>query len=110
MADTRFGQLTPEQYAGYLKRLHSQIHWLLLYAEKNSPDLEGYFDKVQMHIAGLNSLMNYPSSIVDLCVLVECARTEYDSPNYDFKRFRKIVLDAHEVIDRMENNVLNGSL
>lgn len=94
----KYGEFTEEQMHGYKKILHSKIHWLLIYQESNYPQLIQYFNCVQFHIAGLAELIDSPQ-IIELADLIECARIEYESENFNHFKYRKLILDAHSIID-----------
>lgn len=97
----KYGEMPKEQFHEYKKRLHSLVHWLLIYAENNNPILDDYFVKVQYKLNGLNELINYPSQMVEIMNLVESAKFEYKKENYNFNLYRKTVLDIHELIDKI---------
>lgn len=93
--------LTSEQYEDFRNELHKKIHWLLIYKEKGYIHLDEYFSSLMFKIGGLNSLLGYPPSIMDLLCLLESARQENLKPDCDFKLYRKAILDAHSAIDRI---------
>lgn len=97
----KYGEYTREQFHDYKKRMHSLIHWLLIYAEENESNLNNYFNKVQYKLNGLNELINYPVQLVEIMNLVESAKIEYNKINYDHSVYRKIILDIHELIDKI---------
>ncbi len=95
----KYGEFQDEQFARYRKKLHGLIHWLLIYAEENNGMLDHYFDKVQLKLNGLNELLLYPPQLVEIMSLVEAARIEWNKESYRHEVYRKLVLDAHELID-----------
>ena len=97
----KYGTYPNEQFEDYKKRLHSLIHWLLIYAEENNSILDSYFEKVQFKLDGLNELINYPTQMVEIMNLVEAARIEFNKPNYNHEIYRKTILDIHDLIDRL---------
>lgn len=99
----KYGNFEINQFIDYKKRLHSLIHWFLVYADDNDPALGEYFIKVQYKLNGLNELLNYPTQLVEIINLVESARIEYnkDKENFNHKLFRKTFLDIHELIDKI---------
>lgn len=102
MVENKYGKFTNEQFEEFKKRLHGQIHWLLVYEDEKNPILDSYFQIVQEKLAGLNSLLNFPSQIVEMMNLVESARIEYqDKENHNHKRYRKIILDIHDLVDKI---------
>lgn len=99
--ETKYGEITTEQFEEYRKQLHGMIHWLLVYREKNYEDLDSYFSSVLFRINGFNSVLNYPSNMLTLLTTLESARLENQNPNFDYKKYRKAILDAHSIIDKI---------
>lgn len=98
----KYGTYTTQQFEGYKKRLHNMIHWFLIYVdEENFEDLSRYFDIVQIKLIGMNSLLNNPPEIVEIMGLLESAHIEFEKDNFNHKRYRKLILDAHELINRI---------
>lgn len=101
MIEHKYGEFSDEQFAGFKKRLHGWVHWCLIYAEEKNPELDHYFEKTLTKIAGLNSLFNNDENIVELILLLESARNEYREAQTKTKTYRCMILEAHELIDRM---------
>lgn len=102
MIKHRYGTFQSDQFAEYSnKTLHSMIHFLLIYAEQNKDLLNNYFQIVQYKLNGLNELLEYPSVMVEMMALVESAKLEFHSPDYSHTRYRKLVLDLHDLADRL---------
>lgn len=99
---SKYGFFTEEQFEEFKKRLHSKVHWLLVYREADDCDfLDEYFENLLRYINGLNDLLNNNANIIDLLVVLETARGESLKRNCNAKVFRKNVLDAHNIIDRL---------
>lgn len=73
--------------------------------EEKNPALDNYFSKVQYKLDGINSLFKYPVSMVEVMGLVESALLESRKENPSHKKFRKMILDAHEMIDKMMGEI-----
>lgn len=98
----KYGSFTDEQFEEFKKRLHSKVHWLLVYREADDYEyLDEYFENLLRYIASLNSLLENNANIIDMLVLLEAARIESLKPDCNVRIFRKNVLDAHKVIDRL---------
>lgn len=97
----RYGEMPDAEFQSYKKRLHSMIHWLLVYSDENNSCLCAYFHKVQTKLAGLCSLLNDDPLGVELMVLVEAARLLAEEEPMDRRMYKKMILDAHEVIEKM---------
>ena len=95
-----------DQTKQYIKKLHSLVHWLLVYKDTDEATLGSYFSVVQYKIAGLNSLLLNPPELVELMGLIESARLEYlKQDECDSKLFRRTVLDAHALIDKIDDRL-----
>lgn len=109
MNDT-FNSFTAEQVESYFKRMHGMVHWLLLYKESHYCYLDKYIDTVQSHIRGLGSLFKDSPEILELAVVIEELRLENNKGDEcDYNTYRKLVFDAHAIIDRIvhKKEVLN---
>lgn len=97
----RYGVLPDAEFEDYRERLHSLIHWLLIYRDEANPCLSQYFEKVQAKLAGFSSLLQDTPLCVELMVLIESARVLTQKDECDQRLFRKMIFDAHELIDRI---------
>ena len=52
-------------------------------------------------IGGLNEILEHNALIIDLLVTLQVAFDESKKEDCDFKMFRKNVLEAHKIIDRL---------
>ena len=95
----KYGEYSQEQLHDYKKKLHSVVHWLLIYAEEKSIILDEYFVKVQYRFDGLNELLGHPSQLVEISNLIESAKLEYKKEDYNYSIYRKSILDIHDLID-----------
>jgi hypothetical protein len=96
----REGSFDDGQIEATKKRMRSQIFYLLLYVDKR--EAENYehvnvvqaIDNVLTWFSGLNVALNYPPALVKVISLLEAAKTEYERPDFDFGKYRKLILDA----------------
>lgn len=99
---TRYGSYSDAQIEGFLKRIHGMIHWLLLYKERKSPVLESYFDVVQSKVHALSSFFNDSPDVIDLAVIIEQARNEYNKGKLcNNQLYRHYIFDAHSAVDHL---------
>lgn len=98
---TKYGFFSSDQMKDYKKKLHSQIHWFLIYYENHYERLDEYFDEIQYYLNGLDELLCYPSEMIQLMTKIECAKIEYSKPDCNHKLYRKSILDAHALIDAL---------
>lgn len=62
-----------------------------------------YFNNLQLYIAALAELIPSPY-IIDLANTIECAKLEFNNPNFNHQKYRKIIFDAHSIIDKIGDN------
>ena len=100
-----YGTFSPSQIKEQKKSLHNSIHWLLIQKEENYEYLDAYFDSLLLRIGGLNDILFEPPELVTLLSLLQAARIESCSENFEFKRYRKLILDAHSLIDKIKEEM-----
>ena len=102
-----YGHFDDEQMENYKVKLHKELFWLLIYKdpktrdEYSNVDFNKYFDGLMRRINGLNVLLFYPVEIVSIMSLLEAALIESKKVDFDYKVYRKLVLDAHSLIDKI---------
>lgn len=105
--NTKYGSFSEEQFAEYKVVLHKKLFWLLLYKDPKTKDnyshidFNKYFDSLMYKINGMNSLLQYPECLVEIMGNLEAARIEANKEMFDYSVYRKLVLDAHALIDRI---------
>jgi len=99
---SKYGSFTDEQFETFKQRLHSKVHWLLVYREADDCDfLDDYFENLLRYFSSLNTLLENNANIIDLLVVLEMARAESLKKDCNVKVFRKNVLEAHNIINRL---------
>lgn len=100
--NTKYCSLSDKQRESTIKTIHSNIFWLLLYKEQNDDRLEKYFEFLMFKMDGLNSLLGYPAKMGELLTLLESARVELQKgDDFNFDLYRKAILDAEMVVDKL---------
>lgn len=89
------------QFDEFKKRMHSWIHWGLIYADEKSDQLDEYLQKILVKINALNELLEYNEKVVEIMVNLEAARVEYAEKGKKTSLFRRLILEAHETLDRV---------
>ncbi len=103
-----YGEFSENQIVETKKSLRSSIFFLLLCADPETAylhkdvDISKAFDNLLYKIDGLNSLLCYQQIIVDIMSLLKEAQNIYNSPDYDFQVYRKLVLDAGAEVLKLE--------
>lgn len=106
--DTLYGEIPVEQFNDYKVKLHKKLFWLLLYKDPNTcadyehVDFDKYITSLLKEIAGLSKILSSPSELVELLALLQAAYNETSREDFNYKTYRKFVLDAHNVLDRLE--------
>lgn len=104
---TIYGTFSEEQMEQYKKQLHSKMFWMLLYKDPKTSDkysdvnFDKYFINLMKEIDGLNKILNYPCEIVGIMSMLEAANTEASKKDFDYSAYRKLVLDAHNLVDKI---------
>ena len=111
---TLYGNFDYMQLEEYKVLLHKEMFWLLLYKDpqtkNNFKDInfELFFTTLMKKIDGLNAVLLYPVEIVSIMSLLQAAFIESQKDDFDYKTYRKLVLDAHSLVDKMINRLNDG--
>lgn len=110
MIEHKYGEFSETQLDEYKTKLHKKLFWLLIYKDPNTKDqfpnvddqaFEQYFNHVMHEINGLNSLLLYPVEICSIMSLLESALAISKEKDFNYKTYRKLVLDAHALVDKI---------
>jgi hypothetical protein len=102
-----YGHFTNEQMDSYKVKLHKELFWLLIYQDPKTKDeylnvdFNKYFDGLMRRMDGLNELLSYPTEIVAIMSLLEAALIESRKADFNYQAYRKLVLDAHSLVDKI---------
>ena len=97
-----YGDFSEAQLNEFKKKLHSKIHWLLIYKEADDCQyFEEYFETLMKYIGSLNVVFGYNSMIIELLTTLQMAYDESKRQDFNFKTYRKYVLDAHNIVDKI---------
>ena len=106
--NSKYGYYSSTQIHSTKVSIRKSIFFLLLYVDPETsgdyPDINvaDAFSNLQYRLSGLNSILQEPPEILETMSLLEAALNEYKSESFDFKRYRKLVLDAGSRIMAME--------
>ena len=107
--DTIYGHFDDLQIEEYKEKLHKEMFWLLLYKDPKTKDefknveFEKYFINLINKIDGLNTLLFYPVEIVAIMSLLQAALNETRSDDFNYRSYRKLILDAHSLVDKINS-------
>ena len=109
--DTIYGHFDDQQFEDYKKKLHKDMFWLLLYKDPETKDkfknvdFDKYFINLMLRIDGLNELLLYPVEIITIMSLLQAAWDESHQGNdFDYQSYRKLILDAHHEVDKINTD------
>ena len=108
-----YGNFSDEQIYYQAKNMHSEIHRLLIYKDKNivqknfssDEDFVSYFKNILMRYGGLNSLLGEPPGMILFMSTLQAALEECLDSDFDYSRFRKLIFDAHGYLTQMFGEV-----
>lgn len=102
-----YGNFENTQFEEYKTKLHKKMFWLLLYQDPKTKssfeniDFKQYFVNLMKEIDALNELLFYPESIVEICCKLQAAYSETCKCDFNYPIYRKLVLDAHALVDKI---------
>ena len=105
--NNKYGSFPEAQIQAYKKYLHSKIHWMLIYRDPafgtqyEYVNVPKYIQSIQSQLDGLNELLSDVPEIIVLMSLIEEAKKECESLSFDYSVYRRLLLDAHSVIDEL---------
>lgn len=96
----KYGEFTTKQINAEVDRLRKSIFFLLLCVDKETRDSYQHisvplvFRNLLYRIGGLNDVLFQPVELVTVISLLQAAFNEYTSSHFNFKLYRKLILDA----------------
>lgn len=99
----KYGDFSQSQIAETKEKMRSQIFFLLLIVDEKTRDnydvdVNKVFENVLSTFGGLNDLLNYPQEFVSVMSLLDAAYLEYNSDNFRWTKYRKMILDAGNLV------------
>lgn len=97
---TLYGSYSPTQIQSTKSSIRKSIFFLLLYVDPQTKeeysdiDVVEAFHNLQYKLNGLNSILLEPPELVETMCLLETALKEYQSDDFDWHTYRKLILDA----------------
>ena len=101
--DGVYGKITEQQLSEFKKRLHSKIHWLLVYKEEDSfnVDYDTYFTELMEYIGQAGEVLRQDSIALEILTTLRMAYEETVKDTFSHYRYRHYVLEAHNLVDRL---------
>lgn len=104
-----YGNFSDTQFEEYKVKLHKELFWLLLYKDPKTRDeytnvnFDKYFIGLMKKLNGLNELLFEPAEMVSILSLLQAAFIETHKENFNFRSYRKLILDAHSLVDKIHS-------
>ena len=101
----KYGNFTETQMVSTKKSIRKQIFFLLLCADPETKDnyahvdVDEAFKGLLYRLDGLNSVLGEPQELVDTISLLEEALIKYNEPEFNFRLYRRLILNAGSIID-----------
>ena len=102
-----YGEFSENQIAQTKKSLRGSIFFLLLCVDSKTSweyqdvNVNKCFEGLLLKIGGLNELLLKQPEIVTTMSLLQAALMEYNSPDFNFSIYRKLILDAGAEIEKL---------
>lgn len=96
----KYGEFSSNQIIETKEYMRKRIFFLLLIAdpktkqEYTNVNVSEAFDCELKKIGGLNSILYEPPELVRIISLLEAALIEYNKGDFDWLKYRKLILDA----------------
>lgn len=107
-----YGEFTQNQIKETKASLRKSIFFLLVCVDKRTSreiieecgeiDVNKNFEGLLLRLGGLNQLLMNQPEIVTVMSLLQAAMSEYNNSKFNFKTYRKLILDAGSEIDKLK--------
>lgn len=103
-----YGEFTNNQIEQTKKSLRGSIFFLLLCVDNKTSheykdvDINKCFKGLLLKLGGMNHLLMNPPELVTVMSLLQAAMIEYNSPEFEFRTYRKLILDAGAEVDKLK--------
>lgn len=107
MVKYTYGTLPDEQFEKYRKILHKKVFWLLVYRDPSTAeqyshvDFDQYMERLMEYLDAMNRLLCYPAEMLEIMGMLESAWQDTKAEPFDYRKFRRKILEAHSLIDRL---------
>ena len=104
----KYGNFTETQILLTKKSIRKQIFFLLLCVDPETKDKYSHIDVSEAFkgllykLDGLNSVLGEPQELVDIMSLLEEALIQYNEPNFNFRIYRRLILNAGSLINTIK--------
>lgn len=108
MIHYKYGEFKNTQVEHYQEKLRKKIFWLILYTDSKTKDefididVVKYHENLLFEMSSYNELLYFPKDFVEIINSLESALRILKSDNFNFNKYRKLVLDAGAMLNRMK--------
>ena len=104
--DGLYGKISAEQLEDFKKKLHSKIHWLLIYKESDdfNVDFDSYYIELMKYIGSAGEVLRQDATALEILSMLTMAYGESTKDEFNHNRYRHYVLEAHNLVDRLGVN------
>ena len=101
----KYGNFTETQILLTKKSIRKQIFFLLLCVDPETKDNYTHvdvceaFEGLLYKLDGLSSVLGEPQELVDTISLLEEALIKYNEPEFNFRTYRRLILNAGSLIN-----------
>lgn len=102
-----YGEFTQEQISQTKKSLRGSIFFLLLCVDPKTSweykdvNVNKCFNGLLLKMGGMNELLLCQPELVTTMSLLQAALIEFNNPEFDFGKYRKLILDAGAEINKL---------
>lgn len=101
---TKYGEFKQTQISEHKNELHDNVLALLYMKEENCPTLDSYFSSLLWRLSGYNEVFGFQPVMIDIMSNLEEARMEALKKDYNHTKYRKLILDAFNALDKLKES------
>lgn len=107
-----YGQFSEEQFDKWITSLHKKIFQLLLYKDPKTCDkyknvnFDKYYESLVDNLNAMNELLSHSEVIVEVITNLEAAFLETKQEDFLYVKYRKYILDAQSLVDKIKGELL----
>ena len=102
--NSKYGKFKVTQILEHKQELHNNVLSLLYLKEEKCPTLDNYFSSLLWRLSGYNEIFGNQAVMINIMCSLEEARKEALKENYDHNKYRKLILDAFNMIDDLKES------
>ncbi len=103
-----YGEFTQNQIAQTKESLRKSIFFLLVCVDKRTAptdveiNVNKCFEGLLLKMGGMNKLLMEPPELVTVMSLLQAAMIEYNSSDFNFRTYKKLILDAGAEVEKLK--------